>query len=167
MLLLPVSGARLDRSTRLDPLKSQCFQLLHPLLVSMNKSLEVRFDTKSLRLRTGSDLGFEFRMYRNTRGCAIFLALTLILRLPNHTLLLERRTGAQDSQLRGGCPVLGFRGRVLSLDFLFRRRKNRATSSISLPGGASLRFSGCGFLTPPPSKLRRSGAPSGAFHKNG
>ena len=44
MLLVPVRRPRLDRSTRLDPFKCQRFQFFYPLLVSLNKPLQVGFD---------------------------------------------------------------------------------------------------------------------------
>jgi hypothetical protein len=48
MLVLPVGGAHLDRSARLEPLKSERFQFFGPLPVSLNESLQVRLDAESL-----------------------------------------------------------------------------------------------------------------------
>ena len=44
MLLVPVRGPRLERSTRLNPLKCERFQFFHPLLVSLNEPLQIGFD---------------------------------------------------------------------------------------------------------------------------
>src|SRR5271157_210069 len=91
VLLFPVRGTRLDRSTRVDPCKRERFQFFDPLLVSPNKSLQVRFDAKSFSLRTGADLGFEFRVYRNTHSNTILLALQLILRPPHPSCFPTRK----------------------------------------------------------------------------
>src|ERR1700675_1764033 len=68
MLFLPVRGARLDRSARLEPLESQGFQFFYPLLIGLNKPLQVGFDAEPLSLRSRTDLGFEVGMYRNTHS---------------------------------------------------------------------------------------------------
>jgi hypothetical protein len=87
MLLLPVGGARLDRSTGLKPLGSQRFQLFYCLLVSLNQSLQISLDAESLSLSSGADFRFELWMYRNAHTRTILPTLILILRPARQTFL--------------------------------------------------------------------------------
>src|ERR1700721_2632972 len=59
MLVLPVGGARLDRSTRLEPRDSQRFQLFYGLLIGWNQPLQISLDAESLSLSSGADFSFE------------------------------------------------------------------------------------------------------------
>jgi hypothetical protein len=91
MLLLPVRGTRLDWGTRLDPFEGQGFQFFYPLLISLNKPLEVGFDTEPFSLRSCTDLGFDLGMYWNVHIRTVFLALMVILRPATHSSTRKSR----------------------------------------------------------------------------
>ena len=105
MLVLPVGGAHLDRSTRLESLKSQRFQLFHPLLVCLNKSLQVGLDAEPLSFRSGTNLRFQLWMYPNAHSRTMFPALMLILRPAKHTFLLESCVDPVGRPVTAGRPV--------------------------------------------------------------
>src|SRR5580658_4631652 len=100
MLVLPVGGARLDRSTRLEPLDSQRFQLFYGLLISLNQPLQISLDAESRSLSLGADFGFELWVYRNTHSRTILLTLILILRPAQQTFLSESRVRERKQNAR-------------------------------------------------------------------
>jgi hypothetical protein len=94
MLVLPVGGARLDRSTRLKPRNSQRFQLFYRFLISLYQPLQISLDAESFSLSSGADFSFELWMYRNTHTRTILPTLILILRPAHQTFLPETRAAA-------------------------------------------------------------------------
>src|SRR5579863_5346040 len=91
MLVLPVGGAGLDRSTRVEPLDRQRFQLFYGLLIGLNQPLEISLYAESLSRSSGADFSFELWVYRNTHSRTILLTLILILRPAQQTFLSESR----------------------------------------------------------------------------
>src|SRR5579872_3000635 len=94
MLVLPVRGSRLDRSTRLKSLDSQRFQLFYRFLIRLYQPLQISLDAESLSLSSGADFSFELWVYRNTHTRSILPTLVLILRPALQTFLPESRTAA-------------------------------------------------------------------------